>query len=244
MSITAKLRRHGYDVPTAVRALRALVENPDDLPQVFTVIDALSGSTLEWVAQRIRRSPGGESRLERADELVGVLRDRDALRALPEGTLGRAYLAFLESEGISAEGILDASLRGRLPTERTAQGQRAQTLLRDSHDLWHAVTGYHGDIVGEIALLAFTAAQTRNPAISAIVLVALAKGLARGQLGVVLDGYRRGRAAAWLPGVDWEALLARPLEEVRAELKVGAPRVYGVVRSADLREAGTLPKAA
>ena len=244
MGITERLRRSGYDLPTAAKALRALVHDPDDLPQVFTIIDALSGTTVDRLAARLRRSPGGEELLERSSELARVLCDRHKLRALPEGSLGRAYLAFVEAEGISAEGILEASVQGRTGGERSNDQERIHTLLRDSHDLWHALTGYHGDIVGEIALLAFTAAQTKNPAIVAIVLVALAKGLARGHLGLVVDGFRRGRAAAWLPALDWVALLARPVEELRVELNVGAPRVYDPVRSEALREAGVLARAA
>ena len=66
MSITERLRRSGYDLPTAAKALRALVHNPDDLPQVFTIIDALSGATVDRLVERLRRSPGGEALLARS----------------------------------------------------------------------------------------------------------------------------------------------------------------------------------
>ena len=51
------------------------------------------------------------------------------------------------------------------------------------------------------------------------------------------DGFRRGRSAAWLPGVEWETLLARPLTEVRQRLSLGAAPVYTEVRSSQLRMA-------
>ena len=41
-----------------------------------------------------------------------------------------------------------------------------------------------------------------------------------------------GRRAAWLPAQDWEALLGRPLDEVRAQLGLGEPPRYEPVRSA------------
>ena len=47
--------------------------------------------------------------------------------------------------------------------------------------------------------------------------------------------FRRGRRASWLIDLEWEALLALPVEEVRARLGVDAPPVYTPVRSADLR---------
>ena len=52
-----------------------------------------------------------------------------------------------------------------------------------------------------------------------------------GARAMIREGYRRGKAAAWLPGQDWEALLSRPLAEVRQELGLGDPPVYDEVRS-------------
>ena len=53
---------------------------------------------------------------------------------------------------------------------------------------------------------------------------------------LIRDAWRRGRSkgVAWLPALDWEALLARPLEEVRKELAVGEPPVYQEIRTEDL----------
>ena len=43
--------------------------------------------------------------------------------------------------------------------------------LRDQHDLWHVVTGYGRDELGELCLLGFTYAQTKNRGVGLIVLV-------------------------------------------------------------------------
>ena len=106
--------------------------------------------------------------------------------------------------------------------------------MRDQHDLWHVVTGYGRDLVGEAAVLAFTYAQTRNRGIGLIVAMAYWKGgkSVSWFRPFLREAYRRGRRAAWLPATDWEALLARPLHEVRAELGVGEPRGYEALRSA------------
>ena len=53
----------------------------------------------------------------------------------------------------------------------------------------------------------------------------------------ILDGFRRGRKAAWLPEQEWESMLALPLAEVRRRLSLEAPPVYTPVRSAELRAA-------
>src|SRR5262249_27228870 len=89
----------------AVHAARMLAADPDDLPQVFTIIDALSIDTLERVARRLARSEAGRRLTAMHPDIVDRLADREALARLPERTLGRAYLAFVTKENISAEGI-------------------------------------------------------------------------------------------------------------------------------------------
>jgi ubiquinone biosynthesis protein COQ4 len=225
---------------TAIGAVRALLANPDDLPQVFTLLEALGGHTNERTERRLAGSETGRRLLAERPDLVPQLEDREAIRRLPAGSLGRAYLDFLESESISAAGIKDADARGRshpqdLPPNLAYIHQR----MRDTHDLWHAVTGYKGDILGETALLAFTLAQIWNPGIGILVAVGFFKtgvgpaGAAARAL--IIDGYRRGMRAAWLPEQPWETMLALPVAEVRARLGVGAPPVYTPFRSAELR---------
>ncbi len=110
--------------------------------------------------------------------------------------------------------------------------------MRDTHDLWHAVTGYKGDVLGEAALLGFTLAQSWNVGIALIVGIGLAKTAGAPEARrLILEGYRRGKAAAWFPAVEWERLLARPVSEVRAQLDVGPLPVYTPVRSSELKAA-------
>jgi ubiquinone biosynthesis protein COQ4 len=216
----------------ALRAMRALLRNPDDTALVFEIIEALSGRTRARVFERFSRTESGRRLIAERPNLLARLTDRDALLALPAGTLGRTYGEFMSREQISADGLVDASenwLRDDLPPERRWFADR----LRDTHDLWHVVTGYGRDLVGEASLLAFTYAQTRNPGIGFIVAVAYlrARGADRAGRRHLRDGYRRGRNAAWLPGVAWEALLDQPLAHVREQLGVGEPPVYQPVRS-------------
>ncbi len=228
-----------YDFPRAGRALSALMRDPDDLPQVFTLIESISGTAPHRLLRRFRRTDSGRRILRDEPDIVPLLADREALRALPEGSLGRAYLSFVESEGISPEGIRDASLE-----KREAKVPEAFAYLhgrmRDTHDLWHAVTGYKGDVRGELALLAFTLAQNWHIGVALIVGTAIVKGLGDGATGMIRDGYRRGRTAAWLPPQDWESLLPLPLREVRARLKLGAPAEYVPLRTTELRAQGLL----
>jgi len=98
----------------ALRAARILAADPDDLPQVFTIIESLSGGTLQRVSARIAHDPAGRRMIEQRPDIVNLLADREALARLPEGSLGRAYLAFVEREHISAEGIRSAARAPRI----------------------------------------------------------------------------------------------------------------------------------
>ncbi len=227
------------DLRRALGALRALFANPDDTAQVFTIIESLTGRSRLHMGRRFAADPSGARLLRERPDLVALLSDRAALRRLPDGSLGRAYLDFVESEGISADGLVAASEggeAGRLPADLQFVHER----MRDTHDLWHAVTGYKGDTLGEAALLAFSLPQTRNPGVALIVLAALLHPRAGGLRALVFGGWRRGLRAAWLPPIDWAPLLAQPLAEVRARLRVTAAPAYTPVRTTELRAMGVL----
>ena len=222
----------------ALRAARILAADPDDLPQVFTIIESLSLDTLARIARHMKASDGGRRMLADRPDVVSHLGDRDALARLPEGSLGRAYLAFVERENISADGIRDAGDKGmtrEFPVP--ADLDWVHSRMRDTHDLWHAATGYSGDVLGETALLAFTFAQTWNPAIGLILAIGLSKMGTMAARRTILDGFRRGRKAAWLPAQEWEGMLALSVPEVRARLSLEAPPVYTQVRSSELKAA-------
>jgi ubiquinone biosynthesis protein COQ4 len=226
----------------ALSAARILASDPDDLPKVFTVIESLSVDTLDRIARRLRKSEAGRKMIASRPDIVDRLADRDALARLPAGSLGRAYLAFVERENISADGIRAAATAGMAhAADMPAPIDWVHARMRDTHDLWHAATGYSGDIVGELALLAFTLTQTWNPGIALIIAIGLGKsvtfpdGAAARQ--TIFDAFRRGMNAAWLPGQPWEELLALPVEEVRRRLSLEAPAVYDPLRSADLKTA-------
>src|SRR5262245_66362309 len=82
----------------ALRAIRALLRNPDDTALVFEIIEALSGRTRARAFERFRRTESGQRLLAARPDLLGHLVDRDSLLALPAGTLGRTYGEFMSRE--------------------------------------------------------------------------------------------------------------------------------------------------
>jgi ubiquinone biosynthesis protein COQ4 len=212
----------------AWRALRILLNNAEDTEQVFVIVRSLTGKSVLRAYNRFAATATGQRIITEQRTLLDTLKDRDGLRSLAPDSLGRAYLAFVESERLTADGLVDASESTAGMIDNVNVARYAQR-LRDSHDLWHTVTGYGRDGLGEVCLLGFTYAQTRNPGLAVIAVAGALKyvrPVGWRALSALWHGYRAGRRAAWLPAADWEHLLTLPLDQVREALRVRAPVVY------------------
>lgn len=197
----------------AARAVIALSRDPEDTSQVFRLGIALNAPAMPRLLARMAMDPVGAELLEERPGIDSAHVDFDRLRSLPDGTLGREYARFLDDNGLDPD--LFQPPPG-LPPLPSYVAQRA----RQSHDLWHVLTGFGTDVPGEIGLQAFTHAQMRLP-LSAV-LVAL--GVIRWgwryprMLPLIRRGRRLGRRAVYFPNVRWEDRWAQPLGQVRREL--------------------------
>jgi len=220
----------------ALRAVRSLMRNREDTHQVFLLIDALRGKTTLRQFARFRQTETGRTVLAKRRRLLDRLSNRESLAALPAGSLGRAYYDFMASEKLSADGLVEASqvsMRA-LPVGDDLTLFRERS--REMHDLLHVVTGYGRDPLGEACLVAFSYAQTGLKGFAVIAAYA-ARKISRSRPGqpvrrAVFEGYRHGRNAGWLPGADWEALLAEPVEAIRTQFAVKPPNYYRKVLTA------------
>lgn len=213
----------------AWRAMRELLKNKEDTSQVFRIMRALDGNQPRRNFERFASTPLGAAVIAEKRSLFDRLSDSAWLASLPAESLGGTYLDFCTRENISAQGLADASENNEPPT----WGPSAQLYglrMRDMHDLWHVTTGYGRDGLGELALLAFSYAQTKLRGFGFIVLMAIAK-IKREHpstpvIACVREACRLGKAAKWMAAADWEYLLTRPLDEVRATLQIGRPERY------------------
>jgi ubiquinone biosynthesis protein COQ4 len=184
--------------------------------------------------RRMRASETGRRLLDARHDILEVVTDRAALRAMPEGSLGREYVRFADTKQFFPE-VLAASTRearcesGGLVPNATPEAAYLHDRYRDLHDLWHVAIGYDTDMAGEWGLVAF---QTKQAGYRSMMLMAsigcfLTAMKGRFDLfGVWLDGRRRGKRAANLLAQDWERLLPMPLESVRKQLGLNPPPVY------------------
>ena len=218
----------------ALKALRRLIADPERTEEVFTIIDALSGPALENGLARFNALDVGQRVLHDKVELLDTLRDREYLRSLPADSLAAHYLSFVTTENLSADGLVDASDNAHYQ-DQSEDLRRFGTRQRDMHDLWHTLTQYGRDTLGEACLLAFTYAQTQNRGLGVICLAGCFK--LRSVYGsevfkAAWRGYQDGKRAAWLPGQDWEHLLTLPIDQVRLELGITPPEQYAELREA------------
>ena len=218
----------------ALAALARVMRDPDDTRNGARFVLALQGRRNEIGFQRFRAHPQGARILAERRQLIDRLRDRAWLRSLDEGSLGRAYLDFVEREDLSADGLREAVERAdayylALDAERRLVHDR----IGDMHDLWHVLTGYGRDLIGENLLVFFTWKQLHTRAFRLIMPMTYLFNESRcpGFRALARDALRRGGDAVWLPVQDWETWLTLPLDEVREVSGVGSPPLYVPERS-------------
>ncbi len=216
----------------AIRALRNLARSQGkDLTQGVVFLRATEGQAAQRAFDRFRATPLGHDVLVRRLSLRDHLVNRDSLVTAPTGSLGRAYLDFMELENISVPSLLDLATSDPGPP-MTAEDWLFAERSHVMHDLWHVVTGYGPDNLGEVCILAIRSAQMRHVGVWLLCLFGMLK-VAR-ELGgrqvraAVREAYVRGRHAAWLYGVDWESMLTEPLDVVRTRLRLTPAKHYPV----------------
>ena len=208
------------DMPTwprlgkGLRALRKLRDNPDDTELALRAALLLNTGALARTLVKFEASDEGREILSSRPALDHEHVDLDALEALPSHTLGHAYATFLKSRGLTIEVFVPPR---EIRDERKRYiGQR----LRQTHDLWHVITGYNTDLPGEVELQAFTFGQLRTPFAFFVALGGTLKpsNQRAAIFSRVLRAYRRGRSAEQLCFRTWEKRFELPLADVRAEL--------------------------
>ena len=218
----------------ALRAFSKVARDPDDTENGARFVLALQGNASEKTFRRFKADPQGARILAERRQLIDRLRDREWLASLPEGSFGRAYLEFVQVEDLSADGLREAVEKAdQAYLCVDAEHRLLHDRVRDMHDLWHVLTGYGRDLIGELLLVYFSWKQLKTRAFALIIPFTYLFNEFRypGFREWARLALRRGDAAVWLPAQDWEQLLTRPLDEVRETTGVGPPPVYTPDRS-------------
>lgn len=206
------------DTLRIARGFWRLSQNPNRLDEVFSIADAGSNlKILGEVAAFVSRDPQG-ARAMREGPRVGTV-DLDALRTLPEGTLGRVFADHMIAHDLDPKAI-------PVPSHSPGDVRYIKTHLRETHDIWHVVTGFHTDVAGEIGLQAFYLAQLPSR-LSAVLMAMAFVHLASKNIDArdaimteVMRGWAIGKQARPFFGFRWADHWSTPIAEVRSLLGV------------------------
>lgn len=171
-------------------------------------------------------SPTGRRILRDRPRITSQTLSLPHLRTLPANSVGRAYAAWLDREGVSPD------TRDSVKYIDDEECAYVMQRYRESHDFYHALTGLPVVVEGEVALKAFEFANTGLPmtGLSLFAVVRLRREERRRFWGVYGPwAVRNGLRAEEVVNVYWEEVLEMDVDVLRAEL--------GIERPPDLREA-------
>jgi len=215
----------------AIRSFQALIKDKEDTSLVFKIFESLPSKTFLPRVQELALSEKGEYLRRTEPCLPEILDDHAALRRTPAGSLAHAYCDFMEAEGLSAAGLVaEAESLGRPKYPDLVQWFMERS--RDTHDLFHILTGYGRDALGEQCVLLFTHGQSPSQGhlligyAGAANIKTMARGSAAPVFGAVRQAHRTGKGAPRLIEQSIRELLAQPLEEVRAAMRIPQPTQY------------------
>lgn len=158
----------------------------------------------------------------------------DSLDDCAAGTLGAAYRAHMVDNGL-AEKLAEGYAGLTADFEAGGKLDRMPAIIKykvlrgyQTHDLHHVLTGYTTSPTNELALQAFQLAQMDYP-YAAMTLGVIVSHMAlvdpwliKPGMDAITDGWTFGRRANSLQFIAFEAMLDRPLADIRRE--------FGLVR--------------
>lgn len=220
----------------AFKAFNRLIRDKEDTAQVFEIMRALTGASGARGYNRMLRTVEGGRQAFLRQELAHRLDDSAWLARFAPGTVGGEYRAFREARGFTADGLAETAREVAPEIDAPHPVVWYSRRLRDIHDIWHVLTGYSTDALGEACVVSFSYGQTQNLGFAFIGWGA-AREIQRENRSIparraVWQAWRNGRRAQWLPSLDYEALFGEPLETARARLGIHPPTVYARVPEA------------
>lgn len=209
-----------------------LVEDKEDTEQVFHIIEATKGKKSHKQAWQFIQSTQGQRFLREETDIPTMLDDHARWSDLPDNSVGQHYMAFMKREGLTAWGLVEESYKWAPPQDRPQDlTEWYFDRLRDTHDLFHVLTGYGRDALGEASLLGFSYNQNHNPGILFIAYAGARQIKKVTQtkaplFSAVREGQKLGKAALKIAHQDVSALMKEDIDAARERLKIGKPVIY------------------
>lgn len=181
------------------------------------------------ILARMMQSESGREILSRRPIVHEGLLDMDALRALPENTLGHAYWQYMHQNNFLAS--------ERTPVRYIDNPELVYVMrrYREIHDFVHVVCGLASPhVLHELAVKWFEFAQTHLPmcGISGLGGTLFSCHLSRDERRVLVQhllpwALKQGSECEFLMNVPFETMLERDIDELRRDLRLDkAPDIH------------------
>lgn len=157
----------------------------------------------------------------------------EKLRQMPPNSVGRAYIDWLDREGVSPD------TRSQVRYIDDEECAYVMQRYRDCHDFFHAVTGLPIVKEGEVALKAFEFANTLIPMTGLSMLaVGTMKAQERSRFWSTYMPWavRNGVRSKEVINVFWEEELERDVDDLRKELGIEQPPDLRTIRKREREE--------
>ncbi|MEO0512646.1 MAG: Coq4 family protein [Planctomycetota bacterium] len=202
---------------TALRGAMGMIRNPENTQSVFDIEDGLRDSESTREALRYTaRDPAVQEMIR--ERFLRPVPDTDRLKQLDKGTLGREYVDHLDAMGFDPDYYRKIDVNDDV--------DYILMRLRQTHDIWHVVTGFSTSPLGEICVKAVELAQTHRPMAAVICAGGTFRYLLHDPkhfgdcVNSISIGYQLGLKARPLLSKKWEDEWERPLDDIRDELDV------------------------
>lgn len=197
------------------------VKDPNNTESVFDLAEAMAHT---------EATTGSVTYLKSIPEVAQIIEERyiaptpklQDLLTLPKDSLGYIYSSHMTEVNFDPEFYRKVVVQD----DFTYIALR----MRQTHDIWHTVTGFKVDVVGEIGLQAFQLAQNHSPMAVMLMAGALLNMIRScqnidGLMQIMSHGYHMGRQAKPFLAQKWEEGWEKPLAEWRSELNIESEAV-------------------
>jgi ubiquinone biosynthesis protein COQ4 len=202
----------------------AILKDHTKIQYILALAHALNGPALKKSYERLlTTAEGGEIACDMPEFT-------DLYSKLPDCDIGTVGNVLLTHQKYPLEAVIKFSQRGK--KNRAWINMKHPYVwmsrrYRDTHDLFHTLTGYRMDTFGEAVLTAFSYAQTGALQWGFLVLVGFVKVKFHPlKIAAIIEGYRRGKKAKWILGENFETMIYEDLEECRERLNLSKAKWY------------------
>ncbi|MEO1147210.1 MAG: Coq4 family protein [Cyanobacteria bacterium J06638_22] len=206
-----------------LRGVILLLANPSNTLSVYDIEDGLRRDKGTQLSVTYLLAQPGVAELAK-ERYLAPTPSLEQLRQCPDESLGRAYASYIEGNGF------DPTFYRQL--EINDDTSYLFMRRRQTHDIWHLLTGMGIDAASELGLKAFELAQTRGMMAGLLLAGGLIRTLLKepDDLPYLLDriaiGYRMGMQAKPFMAQKWEEGWDQSVEEWRNQLNVIVPAAY------------------